>query len=173
MEEQGDEEDVWEDSLDVGIEEVYFSDPCSADDSRSSSQEISDAEKEAESEDSASSISSEEESKPKVRKKGLHQDVGNRAGEKQRTVTKKKKMVEHSSTGAPMSLKTTTGKDTYTVIDYKKEKMTEAEKRNLVEVDGIRNIPDSFAWTDSPHFSQGPDVVLICYSDFVYVCMFL
>ncbi len=67
---------------------------------------------------------------------------------------KKKRKVERSVTGAPMSLQTTTGSAKYVAVDYGKRLQTEAEKRNKVEVDGVKNIPDGFTWTDHPHFSK-------------------
>ncbi len=58
--------------------------------------------------------------------------------------------------GAPMSIESRTGKHTVITVDYGKKpsKLTEAEKQNLIKMDGIVNIPDGFGWTDLPFIQK-------------------
>ncbi len=159
---------------DIGTEKVYLSDPCSADEkSYDSEGENSGIEREGlfrreVEEEASNSFSSSGDEAAEEQVNSSDEGVSENVGRKRATESvnkgkrKKKKRTRRSSAGAPMSLKTATGEIVYPVIDYSKKKMTEAEKRNLVEVKGIRNVPDGFGWTDLPRFSKEPAVVLPC-----------
>ncbi len=60
--------------------------------------------------------------------------------------------------GAPMSLESRTGSNTFITVDYSKKRcqLSEAEKRNLIEIDDICNIPNGFGWTDMPFPPKEP-----------------
>ncbi len=59
--------------------------------------------------------------------------------------------------GTPLSIESTTGKAVYIVVEKDKptNRMSEAEKKNELEVEGIVNLPNGFGWTDVPPLPKG------------------
>ncbi len=76
----------------------------------------------------------------------------------QKKSIRRKRGPKRTYTGAPLSIESTTGTNTIVTVDYSKKssKLTQAEKTNLIEKDGIVNIPDGFGWTDVPFPPKEP-----------------